>query len=328
MKVFVAGATGALGRRLVPMLVDSGHEVVGLARTEGKAALVRELGAEPAIGDVLDPESIGEAVSAAEPEVVIHQATALSRGAMEDMRKLDRAFAETNLLRTKGTDNLLSAARAAGARRFIAQSFAGWPFQRTGGLLKREEDPLDPDPPPTMRETIAAIRHLEAAVTGASGIEGIALRYGLLYGPGTSISLEPVGEHVEAVRARKFPIVGGGGGMFSPIHVDDAAAATVAALTRGEPGVYNIVDDDPAPVAEVIPVLAEAVGAKPAFRVPRWLARLIAGEATVVMMTEARGAKNDKAKRELGWQPRYASWREGLCVGLTDRPPARVGAHA
>ncbi len=318
MKIFVAGATGALGRRLVPMLVESGHDVVGMARSSRSAALVRELGAEPAMADALDPEAVGEAVSAAAPDVVIHEATGLGGGALEEMRKIDRAFALTNRLRTEGTDNLLSAARAAGARRFIAQSFAGWTFEPRGSMLKTEEDPLDPNPPASARDTVNAIRYLEETVVGARGIEGLVLRYGLFYGPGTSISLDPVGEHVEAVRARKFPLVGRGAGIFSPIHIDDAAAATVAAVSRGAPGVYNIVDDDPAPVAEVIPALADAVGAKPPLRLPRWFARLFAGEAAVAMMTEARGARNDKAKRELGWQPRYASWREGFRTGLTN----------
>lgn len=317
MRIFVAGATGAIGKRLVPMLVAAGHDVTGMTRSPGKAALVSDLGATPAIADALDPEAVGRAMSEAEPQVVIHQLTALT-GALSDMRKMDRAFAATNRLRTEGTDNLLSAAKAVGARRFIAQSFAGWPFERTGPMVKPEEAPLDPNPPAASAKSSAAIRHLEEAVTGASGIEGLVLRYGGFYGPGTSMGLNPDGEHVQAIRARKFPIVGKGTGIMSFVHIDDAAAAAVCAVERGAPGLYNVVDDDPAPVAESLPVIAEAIGAKPPRRVPRWLARLVAGETAVTMMTESRGALNAKAKRELGWCPSYPSWREGFRTGLED----------
>lgn len=314
MKVFVAGATGALGRQLVPALVAHGHDVVGMTRTAEKAELVRGLGAEPAIADGLDADAVGSAVGRAGPDVVIHQMTALS-GEI-DLRDMEGTFAETNRLRTEGTDHLLAAARAAGATRFIAQSFAGWPSARTGGPVKAEDDPLDPDPPAAMRPILDAIRYLERTVTEAEGIDGLALRYGGFYGPGTSISLDPVGEHVEVVRERKFPIVGGGTGIWSFIHMADAAAATVAAVERGEPGIYNVVDDEPARVSEWLPGLASAVGAKPPRRFPRWVGRILAGEAATVMMTEIRGSSNEKAKRELGWRPTYATWRDGFAQGL------------
>jgi nucleoside-diphosphate-sugar epimerase len=226
------------------------------------------------------------------------------------MRNFDRAFEQTNRLRTQGTDNLLAAAREASVRRFVAQSYAGWPFARRGGPVKTEDDPLDPEPPEAMRRTLEAIRHLEDAVTGADWTEGIVLRYGGFYGPGTSMSAG--GEHVEALRKRRFPIVGGGGGVWSFVHIEDAADATVAAIERGRRGIYNIVDDEPAPVAQWLPAAASAFGARPPLRVPRSLGRLLAGEPVTVMMTEVRGASNAKAKRELGWQPRHPSWREGF----------------
>jgi nucleoside-diphosphate-sugar epimerase len=315
MKVFVAGATGALGRQLIRQLGANGHEVTGMTRTEAKRDLIAGLGARPAVADALDPEAVGEAVGQAEPEAVIHQLTALS-GEVSSIRNVDRAFASTNRLRREGTDHLLSAARAVGSRRFVAQSFGGWPYAREGGPVKTEEDALDPDPPKTIRETLAAIRYLEGAVVGVEPIEGIALRYGGFYGPGTSLGLNPVGEQVEAVQKRRFPIVGSGDGILSFIHIEDAATATVAALESGRPGVYNIVDDEPAPAREWLPVLAEAVGAKPPRRVPLWVGRFMAGEALTTMMTEARGGSNEKAKRELGWWPRYANWREGFATGL------------
>jgi 2-alkyl-3-oxoalkanoate reductase len=314
MKVFVAGATGALGTRLIPRLIAAGHKVTGMTRTAAKADLVRGLGATPALADALDADAVGAAVGEAEPDVVVHQLTALS--GQLDFRKPDQAFAATNRLRTEGTDHLLAAARAAGARRFVAQSYGGWPSARTGGPVKTETDPLDPSPPEQMRTVLAAIVYVERAVTQAEGIEGLALRYGGFYGPGTSISLAPVGEHVEAVRKRKFPVVGGGTGVWSFIHIDDAAAATVAAVERGAPGVYNVTDDEPAPVAEWLPALAAAVGAKPPLRVPRWVGRILAGEVLTTMMTEIRGASNAKAKRELGWTPEFPSWRQGFVTGL------------
>jgi nucleoside-diphosphate-sugar epimerase len=308
MKVLVAGATGAIGRQLVPKLVANGHEVVGMTRSEAKAGEVRALGARPAVADALDPEQVAAAVAASEPEAIIHQLTALSGDL--DLRNLDRTFVMTNRLRTEGTDHLLSAARAAGVRRFLAQSFAGWPYARVGGPVKDEEAPLDADPPASARETITAIRHLERAVSEADWTEGIVLRYGGFYGPGTSAA--PGGEQFEAIRRRRFPVVGGGGGVTSFIHVEDAADATVAALERGRPGFYNVVDDEPAPIGEWLPEVARLIGAKPPRRIPRWVGRLLAGEAAVVMMTELRGASNEKAKRELGWVPRRPSWRQGV----------------
>jgi 2-alkyl-3-oxoalkanoate reductase len=315
MKVFLAGATGALGKQLIPKLVERGHEVTGMTRTEAKRDLIAGLGAQPVVADALDAEAVGEAVSRAEPEAIIHQLTALG-GSVGSIRNIDRAFAGTNRLRREGTDHLLSAAQAVGARRFVAQSFGGWPYAREGGPVKTEEDPLDPNPAATIRETFGAIRYLEDAVLNAAPIEGIALRYGGFYGPGTSIALDPVGEQVEAVQKRRFPVVGSGDGVISLIHITDAATATVAALEGGRPGIYNVADDEPAAAREWLPALAEAVGAKPPRRVPRWVGRLLAGEALTAMMTEGRGASNEKAKRELGWQPRYASWREGFATGL------------
>jgi nucleoside-diphosphate-sugar epimerase len=314
MKIFLAGATGALGKQLVPQLVANGHEVVGMTRSEAKVEQVRSLGARPVVADALDPDAVAQAVAQAEPEVIVHQLTALSGS--PDMRHPDRFFETTNRLRTEGTDHLLAAGRAVGARRFVAQSFAGWPFARTGGPVKTETDPLDTNPPDGFRETHAAIRHLEEAVTSADWVEGIILRYGGFYGPGTSVSSDPRAEISNGVRKRKFPIVGDGGGVWSFVHIADAASATVAAIERGRPGIYNIVDDEPAPVRDWIPALADALGAKPPRRLPRWLGRLAAGEAATVMMTEIRGASNAKAKRELGWEPRYASWRQGFAEAL------------
>ena len=314
MKVFVAGATGALGKQLVPQLAAAGHEVTGMTRTPAKAEAVRALGASPAIADALDPEAVAAAVAKAEPEVIVHQLTALSQSL--DLRHFDRDFAQTNRLRTEGTDILLSAARASGVRRFVAQSFAGWPAERSGGPIKTEDDPVDPDPPAAVRTTLEAILYLERAVTSAAPIEGIALRYGGFYGPGTSLQLDPPGgEHVEAIRHRKFPIVGGGTGIWSFVHIEDAAEATAIAVERGAPGVYNVVDDNPSAVKEWLPEAARELGAKRPMRVPRWLGRIMAGEAATVMMTEIRGASNAKAKRELGWTPRHPSLVGALAAG-------------
>jgi 2-alkyl-3-oxoalkanoate reductase len=314
MKIFVAGATGALGKQLVPQLVAKGHDVVGMTRSESKTNELRELGAQPAVADALDPDAVAQAVAGAEPEVIVHQLTALS--GPPDMRRPDRFFEVTNRLRTEGTDHLLAAGRAVGARRFVAQSFAGWPFARAGGPVKSEDDPLDPNPPDGIRATHAAIRYLEDAVMSADWAEGIVLRYGGFYGPGTSVSSDPRAEISENIRKRKFPIVGDGGGVWSFIHIADAASATVAAIERGRPGIYNVVDDEPAPVRDWIPALADALGAKPPRRLPRWLGRLAAGETATAFMTEIRGASNGKAKRELGWEPRYPSWRQGFAQGL------------
>jgi len=308
MRILVAGATGALGKQLVPRLVASGHDVVGMTRTPGKQDALRALGATPVVADALDPDQVASAVAEAEPEAIVHQLTALP-GAL-DMRHFDRTFATTNRLRTEGTDHLLAAGRAVGVERFVAQSYAGWPFARTGGPVKSEEDPLDDAPAAAMRETLDAIRHLEDAVLGAEWTEGIVLRYGGFYGPGTSMDAD--GEIPDLLRKRRFPVVGGGQGIWSFVHIEDAADATVAAVERGRRGVYNVVDDEPAAVAEWLPAAAAAFGAKPPWRVPRAVGRLLAGEAATVMMTEVRGASNAKARRELGWQPRHASWREGF----------------
>ena len=300
MRVFVAGASGAIGTRLVPQLVERGHEVVGTHRSPGNADRVWALGATPVTLDLLDPRAVREAVLDAQPDAIVHQATALA--GLKSLRNFDRTFAETNRLRTEGTDALLAAAGEAGVRRFVAQSFASYRNERRGGPVKTENDPLDPDPVPTARQSAAAMRYLDEAVTGAGGI---ALRYGGFYGA-------PNDDFVTAVRKRLFPIVGDGGGVTSFIHLDDAAAATVRALEHGQPGIFNIVDDEPAPIREWLPVLAEVLGAKPPRHVPRWLARLLAGEFLATMATEGRGASNAKAKRELGWAPRYSSWRQGF----------------
>jgi nucleoside-diphosphate-sugar epimerase len=310
MRVFVAGATGAIGRQLVPRLVAAGHEVTGMTRSESKQAMLRELGALPVVADALDPDQVADAVGRARPEVIVHELTAI--GAL-DMRHFDRDFARTNRLRMEGTDYLLSAGHAVGVRRFVAQGVAGYGmYVRTGGPVKSEEDPLDATPARDMRETLAAIRHLEQTVLGAEWTEGIVLRYGAFYGPGTSLA--PGEQQFELVRRRKFPVVGDGGGVWSFIHVADAAQATVAAIEHGSRGVYNVVDDDPAPVVEWLPALARELGARKPMRVPRFVGRLFAGEAGVVMMTEIRGASNAKAKRELGWRPAHSSWRQGFAA--------------
>jgi nucleoside-diphosphate-sugar epimerase len=319
MKVFVAGATGALGRQLVPQLVARGHEVVGMTRSAWKQELVRSLGARPVVADALDPDAVTRAVESAAAEVIVHELTALSgKMSMRDARHPERSSAAimTNRLRIEATDHLLAAGRAVGARRFVAQSFGAFRFTRTGGPVLTEADPLDPNPPASMRAGLMAILHLEEAVTTIEWGEGLALRYGGFYGPGTGISLAPDAVMAAPIRKRRFPIVGDGGGVWSFVHIEDAAAATVAAVERGEPGAYNVVDDDPAPVREWLPVLASALGAKPPRRVPRWLGRLLGGEMATVMMTEVPGASNEKAKRELGWKPRYASWRQGFAQGL------------
>ncbi len=308
MKVLVAGATGALGRQLVPRLVAAGHDVSGMTRRPDRAGAVRGLGAAPVIADALDPDAVARAVAEAAPDVIVHQLTALS-GSL-DLRHFDRSFAPTNRLRTEATDHLLAAGRAAGVRRFVVQSFAGWPFARSGGPVKSEDDPLDPQPAAAMRSTLDAIRHLERAVVGARWTEGVVLRYGGFYGPGTSMARD--GEHLRQIRRRRYPVVGDGAGVWSFIHIEDAAEATVAAVARGRRGIYHIVDDEPAAVAEWLPAVADALGAKPPHRVPRAVGRLLAGEAAAVMMTEVRGASNVKAKRELGWRPAHASWRDGF----------------
>jgi 2-alkyl-3-oxoalkanoate reductase len=319
MKIFVAGATGVLGRQLVPELVARGHEVVGMTSSASKQDVVRSLGARPAVADALDADAVAQAVASAEPEVIVHELTALSgKMSVRDMRHPERSPAATmtNRLRTEGTDHLLDAGRVVGARRFVAQSFAAFRFARTGGPVQTEADPLDPDPPAALRAPLEGILHLERAVTSIEWGEGLVLRYGSFYGPGTGISLAPDAVIAAPVRKRRFPIVGGGGGVHSHVHIEDAAAATVVAVEHGQPGIYNIVDDEPAPVREWLPALASALDAKPPRRIPRWLGRLAAGETATLMMTEVRGASNEKAKRELGWKPRYASWRQGFAQGL------------
>jgi nucleoside-diphosphate-sugar epimerase len=302
VRVLVAGASGAIGVRLVSQLIERGHEVIGTFRSPGSAERVSALGANPMALDLLDARAVRKAVLENMPDAIVHQATALSN--LRDFKHFDRSFAQTNRLRTQGTDALLAAARDAGVRRFVAQSFASNRYERSGGPVKTERDPLDPTPPPAMRETDAAMRYLDQKVTQAGGV---ALRYGGFYGAPNDGLIEPV-------RKRMFPIVGAGDGVFSFIHLDDAAAATVLALEHDVHGIFNIVDDEPAPVREWLPVLAEALGAKPPRRVPRWLARLFAGEVAVTMATESRGASNAKAKRELGWTLRYPSWRQGFAA--------------
>jgi nucleoside-diphosphate-sugar epimerase len=304
MRVFVTGATGALGRHLVPGLVAAGHEVIATTRTPGKVAQLREAGAEPVVVDGLDREAVIAAVLAARPQVIMHQMTALAD--MRSLRKPDQQFAVTNELRTRGTDNLLEAAAQAGTRRVIAQSYAGpGPDKRSSGALKTEEDPLDLQYIPAAVRSPEAMMYVDKTVP-VKAPEGIVLRYGAFYGPGASDLV------VAMVRKRQLPVIGGGAGVWSFVEITDAAAATVAAVDHGAPGVYNIVDDDPAPVAEWLPYLAEVAGAKPPLRVPAWLGRLLAGQFVVAQMTSARGSSNAKARKELGWEPRYASWREGF----------------
>jgi 2-alkyl-3-oxoalkanoate reductase len=317
MRVFVVGASGAIGTRLVPQLIDRGHEAIGTFRSPEHADRVRALGAEALQLDLLDPRAVRKAVLETEPEAIVHQATALANAKWG--RNFDKVFARTNELRTKGTDALLAAAREASVSRFVAQSFAGMRYAREGGPVKTEEDPLDPSPPKATREAQAAMRYLDQTVTDAGGI---ALRYGGFYGAANDGLVEPV-------RKRQFPIVGDGGGVFSFIHLDDAAAATVLALEHDGPAIYNIVDDEPAPVREWLPVLANVLGAKPPRHVPVWLARLIGGELAVIIGTKSHGASNAKAKRELGWTPRYPSWRTGFpavysALTVADGPKPRA----
>jgi nucleoside-diphosphate-sugar epimerase len=312
MKVFVAGASGAIGEYLVPDLVASGHEVIAMTHSPDKQDHLRQLGADPVVADGLDRSGVIEAVGRAEPDAVIHQMTGLTD--LKGFRRFDAEFALTNRLRREGTDHLLEAATASGVGRFVIQSYGNWNYERSGDGPKRESDPLDPDPPANQRDSLAAIRYLEEQVANAPGIEGIALRYGNFYGPGTGIARD--GNLADLIRKRQLPIIGDGGGVWSFIHLEDAASATAAALERGAPGVYNIVDDEPVRSQVWIPALAEALGAKPPRRVPGWIGRLAAGEVGVSMMTRIRGASNAKAKSELEWQPSYASYREGFRTGL------------
>lgn len=309
MRVFVAGAAGAIGRYLVPQLVARGHDVIGTTRDPNKIPALQSLGATAVVLDGLDAHAVGLAVAQADPQAIVHQMTAIS--SKPDLRHFDRWFAPTNALRTKGTENLLSAAEAADVSRFVAQSFTGWTNDRAGSWIKVEDDPFDPDPLKEQRESLDAIRFLERSVTEAP-LEGIVLRYANFYGPGGSEEL------ADLIQKRKFPIVGDGKGVWSWIHLEDAGTATVAAVERGRRGIYNIADDDPARVEEWLPFLAEVVGAKPPLRVPKWIATILAGRVPVRWMTEGRGVSNAKAKRELEWAPRWASWREGFRSWLTD----------
>jgi nucleoside-diphosphate-sugar epimerase len=310
MRVFVAGASGALGSRLVPQLIHAGHEVVGTHHSPANAELLRTLGAKPVMLDLLDAGAVRKAVHESAPEAIVHQATALANATWG--RNFDKVFARTNQLRTKGTDALLAAAREADVRRFVAQSFASYRYAREGGPVKTEDDPLHPTPPANAQQSFAAMNYLEQTVTDFGGI---VLRYGAFYGAANDGLIEPV-------RKRLYPIIGEGGGITSWIHLEDAAAATVLALAHDGPAIYNIVDDEPAPVRDWLPVFARALGAKPPRRLPAWLARLFAGEAAVVMGTDARGASNAKAKRELAWTPRYPSWREGFPAVYSALPSA------
>jgi 2-alkyl-3-oxoalkanoate reductase len=316
MRVFVAGAGGAIGRRLIPRLVEHGHEVVATTRRREKLPGLRALAVEAVMMDGLDAGSVGEAVGRAEPEVIVHQMTSL---AGTDLKHFEQAFATTSELRTRGTEHLLAAAEAVGVRRFVAQGFYDWPSSRPGGPPKTEEEPPDPNPPAAVRRPFEALRRQEELLASAP-LATVVLRYGGFYGPGASEEL------VAAVRHRKLPLVGDADGVWSWIHLDDAASATVAAVEASVTGVFNVVDDEPAPVSAWLPYLAEVLGAKPPRRVPRWLARLLAGDAIVALMTQSRGSSNAKAKRELGWRPRWSSWREGFRDGLSDRRPSATGA--
>jgi nucleoside-diphosphate-sugar epimerase len=308
MKIFLAGATGVVGKELVPMLVARGHEVYGTTRSAGKSGQLTQLGARPVVVDALDRDAVAKAVAATGPEVVVHQLTAID--ATSNFRNPDKDFAATNRLRTEGLDILLDAARSAGARRFVAQSFTGWPNEHRGGWIKTEADPLETNPIASTRETLAAIRHIEDAMTGVTGIDGIALRYGYFYGPGNALG--PDSPIVKMIQSRRFPIVGSGTGVWSFLHIHDAATATVAAIESSATGVFNVADDEPAPVNEWLPYLAEVVGAKGPMRVPAWLGRLLAGAAITEQMTVNRGSSNAKARKELGWEPTYPTWREGF----------------
>jgi nucleoside-diphosphate-sugar epimerase len=315
MKVFVAGATGAIGTQLLPRLRAAGHDVTGMTRSPARVGALQALGAQPVVADALDSDAVARAVAEAEPDVIVHELTSLK--GEPDLRHAERFLETTNRLRTEGTDHLLAAGRAAGVRRFIAQSIvAVGTYARSGGPVKTEEDPRDPDPPVRARPMIHAIRHVEDAVTGIDWAEGLVLRYGAFYGPGTDLSAAPNAVITRNIRKRRFPIIGRGNGVWSFIHIEDAASATAAAVDNGAPGIYNVVDDEPAPVREWLPFLATQLGAKKPLRVPRFIARLLAGEAATVQMTEVRGASNAKAKRMLDWQPRWPSWRVGFVNGL------------
>jgi nucleoside-diphosphate-sugar epimerase len=313
LRVFLAGSTGVIGKSLLPLLLEKKHEVFALIHTPQKAKAVEELGARTVIADALNRDELTEAIRKTEPEVIIHELTSLS-GVTGSFRKFDREFALTNRFRTEVTDTMLAAAGVVRARRFIGQSFCGWPFAREGWIIKTEEDPLDASPPASFRKTLEAIRYLENAIIRAENIEALALRYGLLYGEGTGFARD--GAIVRQIRKCRIPIIGEGAGVWSFIHVDDAARATLAAVSRGNPGIYNIVDDTPAPVSTWLPELAKILDAKPPYRIPVWLGGLMIGEGGVSMMTKIRGGSNAKAKRDLGWKPVYSDWRKGFAKEL------------
>ena len=312
MKVFVAGSTGAIGRSLLPLLIEKRHDVVALVRTPARAKDVEALGARAAVADALDPDGLRAAIRRAAPEAVIHELTSLK--GVTNFRRFDQTFALTNRFRTRTLDTMLAAARSIGVRRFIAQSYCGWPYAREGSPVKTEDDPLDPTPPASFRESLAAIRYLEDTIRQTRDIQAFALRYGNLYGPGTDISAE--GTVADLVSRRKLPLFGSGAGVWSFIHVRDAASATVAAMSRGSPGIYNVVDDEPVPVNVWLPALANALGARPPRRLPAWVGALLLGDGGLSMMTLARGGSNAKSKRDLAWQPSFASWRRGFVEGL------------
>ena len=311
MRIFLAGATGVIGRRLLPRLVEQGHEVTAMTRSAERAAALNAAGAEAVVCDALDAEAVRSAVAGARPEVVVNHLTDLPQEL--NPRKLKRAYAANDRIRSVGAPNLVAAARDAGARRIVSQSIA-FVYAPQGGPVKDEDAPLQLDAPPPFDGSVGAARELEHATTDTAGIEGVALRFGFWYGPGTTYA--PGGYTAEQVKARRFPIIGSGEGTFSFVHVDDVAEATIAAFERGSPGVYNVVDDEPAPMREWLPAYAEALGAPPPRRAPQWLVRLFAGKFIASMATELRGASNAKARRELGWAPRYESWRRGFREAL------------
>jgi nucleoside-diphosphate-sugar epimerase len=315
MRVCVAGAGGAVGSRLIRLLVSSGHSVIGLTRTPGKAETIARASAEASVADALNRAAIVAAVTRAKPDVIVHELTSIS--AANKLPRFDRSFAATNRLRTQGLDNLLAAARQAGTPRRVAQSFCGWPYARVGGPVKSEDDPLDPEPPRELRRTLSAIRYLENAVTAAPGIVGLVLRYGAFYGGGTGLFDGPL---IDRLRRRRIPLIGDGNGWWSFLHIEDAAAATAIAVEHGAPGFYNIVDHEPASVREWLPALAAMLGARPPRQIPKWLARIAAGEHIVALMTDVRAGSNAKAKRDLGWRLRHGSWRRGFAEVLSLQP--------
>jgi nucleoside-diphosphate-sugar epimerase len=322
MRIFVAGATGAVGRALVPALVSAGHSVTGMTRSPEKAGAIRRAGAEPVVADGLNARAVRAAVISARPDVIIDQMTDLA--GVTDLRHFDRAFAITNRLRTEGTDHLLAAAREADVKRFIAQGFCGWSFSRDEDAVKTETDEPDPEPPRELVRTLDALGYLEQIVTKSIHPEGIVLRYGSFYGPDTGMLSSAM---VNEIRHRRVPLIGSGAGRWSFLHVEDAASAAVAAVEHGKPGrVYDIVDDEPAEVGEWLPALAGILGAKPPFHIPAWVGRLLAGEHTVSMMTQVRAASNAKARQEIGWRPAYPSWRQGFAEAARQPVERRIAA--